>query len=557
MNSSSFVWDYSDGTTLSTKDAIVKHTYTRAGSYVPKMILTDATGCSVPIAGKDTIKVVEVVAKFGVDNRLFCDSGSVKFRDSSVSNEAIKSWQWSFGNGKSSSEQHPENKYTTAGSFLATLIATTQTGCKDTAIIEKKVEVYQGPAVTIAGNLESCVPAKLGFRGDVIRGNVAFLKWNWNFGNGQTSVIQNPSEQTYNKDGAYQLSAIVTDEHGCKANVVKTVNIHPLPAVDAGNDVLLCRDDSVQLQARGADKYNWKTANSLSCIGCDKPFVAPKETTVYHVTGFSRFGCSSTDSVKVRVRQKFSVTVSANDSLCAGNSTTISATGADQYSWSPTTGLDHANIANPKARPLTSTLYTLVAKDNDNCFTQTASVFIKVNPIPTIDAGEDLSLPAGGSVQLKTTSSTDVNSWQWSPAYNLSCTNCSTPKAAPKRTTKYAVTVKNSGGCTNTDHVTVLVVCNNGNLFIPNTFSPNNDGNNDRFYPRGRGIAMIRSLRVFNRWGEVVFERVNFNANDAAAGWDGTHKGQQLSTDVFIYSCEVVCENNEVLPFTGDISLIR
>jgi PKD repeat protein len=170
MNSSSFVWDYSDGTTLSTKDAIVKHTYTRAGSYVPKMILTDATGCSVPIAGKDTIKVVEVVAKFGVDNRLFCDSGSVKFRDSSVSNEAIKSWQWSFGNGKSSSEQHPENKYTTAGSFLATLIATTQTGCKDTAIIEKKVEVYQGPAVTIAGNLESCVPAKLGFRGDVIRG---------------------------------------------------------------------------------------------------------------------------------------------------------------------------------------------------------------------------------------------------------------------------------------------------------------------------------------------------------------------------------------------------
>jgi gliding motility-associated-like protein len=101
------------------------------------------------------------------------------------------------------------------------------------------------------------------------------------------------------------------------------------------------------------------------------------------------------------------------------------------------------------------------------------------------------------------------------------------------------------------------VTCNDGNLFIPNTFSPNADGINDRFYPRGTGISSIKSLKVFNRWGEMVFSRENFNANDATAGWDGAYKGKVLSPDVYVYTCEVVCMNNEVLNFKGDVTLLR
>ena len=62
---------------------------------------------------------------------------------------------------------------------------------------------------------------------------------------------------------------------------------------------------------------------------------------------------------------------------------------------------------------------------------------------------------------------------------------------------------------------------------------------------------------MFNRWGELVFERLNFSANDAGAGWDGTYKGNPLNPDVYVYACEVVCDNNEVLVFKGDVSLLK
>ncbi len=112
-------------------------------------------------------------------------------------------------------------------------------------------------------------------------------------------------------------------------------------------------------------------------------------------------------------------------------------------------------------------------------------------------------------------------------------------------------------GCRNTGSVTVNVVCNNLNFFVPNTFSPNGDGRNDSFFPRGTGLFKIRKFTVFNRWGQVVFDRKDFNPNDANAGWDGTFKGQKASADVYIYLMEIVCENNSVIPVKGNVTLIR
>jgi gliding motility-associated-like protein len=123
--------------------------------------------------------------------------------------------------------------------------------------------------------------------------------------------------------------------------------------------------------------------------------------------------------------------------------------------------------------------------------------------------------------------------------------------------TVYTVKVKNDGGCTAKDDVRINVICNNGNLFVPNSFSPNGDGMNDRFFPSGTGINRVKSLKVFNRWGEIVFERNNFSANDTSLGWDGMFKGQVLPPDVYVWSCDVLCQNNEVLNFKGDVTLLR
>lgn len=556
-NNVSFVWDFADGTTLTTRDSVVKHTYTIPGEYVPRMILVDATGCTVSIVGRDTIKVIGITAGFTLDNTRLCNSGTISFTNTTISNDLITSYEWSFGDGTRSSAQHPSHTYTRPGVYTVQLRATTQTGCQATAVLTNAVTVFEGPGISLIGDSAACLPATLAFSGRVARGEAGALGWNWNFGNGQRVSAQNPAPQYYNKEGAYAVWVTATDKNGCRDSVAKTVNIHALPRTEAGPDVLVCRDSQVQLRASGADTYAWQPAPGLGCTTCATPVAGPLENTTYYVTGYNRFGCSTTDSVKVAVRQKFNVTANPGITICAGESVSLLASGADNYYWSPAAGLNNASGATTVAMPSATTLYKVVGRDRDNCFTDTAEVLVRVNPLPSVEAGPDRTASAGTPLPLQAAGSADITSWQWSPGAGLSCTTCPAPEASPRQATKYTVTVRNEFGCAASDNLTVSVVCNNGNLFIPNTFSPNGDGANDRFYPRGTGIGMIRSLVVFNRWGEVVFERRNFNANDAASGWDGTYKGQKLSPDVFIYSCEVVCINNEVLPFKGDVTLLR
>ena len=80
---------------------------------------------------------------------------------------------------------------------------------------------------------------------------------------------------------------------------------------------------------------------------------------------------------------------------------------------------------------------------------------------------------------------------------------------------------------------------------------------NDVYYPRGRGIQTVRSLKIFNRWGEQVFRRDNFNANDAAAGWDGRFNGKELVPDVYVYIIDLACDNKTIVTQKGDVALIR
>jgi gliding motility-associated-like protein len=177
--------------------------------------------------------------------------------------------------------------------------------------------------------------------------------------------------------------------------------------------------------------------------------------------------------------------------------------------------------------------------------------------MPTVEIDQVVTSAVGTALKLEPRYSADVSKYQWSNAQTLNCANCPTPYASPKTQTTYTVDASNDGGCEASASVTVQVICNNGNLFIPNTFSPNSDGKNDRFYPKGVGISRVKSLKVFNRWGEQVFSRENFNANDANLGWDGTYKGLALASDVYMYACEVVCMNNETLTFKGDVTLLR
>jgi gliding motility-associated-like protein len=311
------------------------------------------------------------------------------------------------------------------------------------------------------------------------------------------------------------------------------------------------------LQATGAATYVWSPATGLDCTDCATPVANPTSNIIYTVIGRSAEGCEARDEVNVTVQFPFEMSTAVGDTICAGASVRLEARGAYAYTWYPSTGLNNANIASPIATPNTTTQYMVVGRDDKNCFTDTAYVPIRVYPVPTVDAGEDVTINAGQMVDLMPRISSDVTNVTWSPSGSTFRSNYPGITVKPRETTTFTVDVTNSGGCMARDRVVVHVICNGANVFVPNTFSPNNDGSNDVFYPRGTGLFRIKSAKIFNRWGEIVYQRNDFTPNDAQAGWDGTYKGRPLSPDVYVYLIEVMCDNNTILPLKGNVALIR
>ena len=557
QNTQSFIWDFNDGSTMNTVDSAVSHLYNSLGIYVPKMILQDAKGCKVPIAGKDTIRIFGVTSMFNSNTNLLCDKGVINFTDSSLSNDLITDYQWQMGDGGTETDKNPVHTYTVSGLYPVKLIVTTLNGCKDTSAQLATIKVVNSPKVSIRGDSSACPPATLSFFGDLNVADTSGLVWQWNFSNNVNSSLQNPLPVSYQQDGTYSATMQVTNSSGCTTIREKQVIIHPIPNVNAGNNTAVCERKTATLEATGADKYTWSPATALSCTNCAAPVASPDSTIVYRVSGETIFGCKSADSVIISVKHPFRMQIGSGDTLCMGESFHLQAKNAELYDWTPSAGLDNSHSKTPLARPQQTTQYQVIGYDSIGCFYDTGFVKLVVYPFPTVDAGADKTIAVGSSVELNAKVSSDATVIQWQPSVGLSCSNCANPIANPKQTTSYRIMAINEGGCMNKDEITVFVVCNNGNIFLPNTFSPNGNGTNDVFYPRGTGLYSIRSMRIFNRWGEPVFEATNFKANDASKGWNGTFKNKPAPNDVYVYFVEVICENNSVLTYSGNIAVIR
>lgn len=175
------------------------------------------------------------------------------------------------------------------------------------------------------------------------------------------------------------------------------------------------------------------------------------------------------------------------------------------------------------------------------------SAILTTDSRPIVKAGSDTTILIGTSAQLNAIGG---QTYQWLPPNDLSCENCSSPIVFPRETTTYKVIATNEYGCLAVDSITVFVDADL-NIYIPNIFSPNGDGNNDTFYIRGKGIKSL-NLIIYNRWGEKVFE-----TSDVNSGWDGNFRGQQLPPSVFVYYLNAFLETEQRVIKKGDITLIR
>ncbi|MBC7936798.1 MAG: PKD domain-containing protein [Rhizobacter sp.] len=553
----SFIWDFNDGATASTLDSIVSHTYTNPGIYLPKMILFDVNGCQVPIRGKDTIIVNGVTAGFSFSDKPVCDKGYVSFINSSVSNDIITGYKWSFGNGGTSTIQDPQQLYNSTGIYFPKLIVNTLNGCVDSIVSTLPVKIVASPQINMASTSDGCTPVAVTFTGLIAVPDTSQLSWNWTFGNGDTSFLQNPAIQNYNIAGVYNPTVIATNSSGCRDTAFKAIEAYPIPVVNAGLDTTICNLVGISLQATGAASYNWSPSAGLNCTSCANPVATPDSAKNYIVKGTSLQGCSASDTVLVKVQYPFKIKYSNPDTLCNGQTVRLFATGTDQFQWTPARGLNNSNIAVPVGNPDTTTNYRVIGTDKWGCFSDTGYVFIKVYPVPTVSAGVDKTINIGQSLDLVPVISADVTQVAWSPTGSIFRNTYPAISIKPNQNTDFTIEVKNEGGCMASDKVSVFVICNGANVFIPNTFSPNGDGANDLFFPRGTGLFKIKSFRLFNRWGEMIFEKSSFNANDPAFGWDGTYKGVKLGADVFVYMIDIMCDNFSVLTYKGNVALIQ
>ena len=558
----SYIWDFGDGSTKQTLGNSTTYTYTTPGIFTPKLLLEDSSGCRVAIESTDTAFIDGVKPKFFFNTSTGCDSSLVTFTDSSyeIATDPMTAISWDFGDGGTSSLAKPVHYYKASGSYLVRQTVYSAAGCTATYTLPVDVIVNPAPKLVVSAVDSACVNSNVSF--DVKdTAKVGTLQWLWDLGNGNQASTQNLI-YVYPGSGIYSVSIIGTDATtGCADTGQHTITILDLPPLYAGVDTSICLNTIASLNATGAASYQWAASPTLSCTNCANPLAAPNNTTTYSVTGRDNFGCSAIDSVTVTVVQPTKVSLSTNnDTLCIGSSVQLIASGAERYSWQPPTGLSDPNIGNPIASPATSITYTVIGSDNISCFADTQYVSILVAPLPTFDITDSVvTLNVGSSYTITTTSSPDVIAWSWDPPLGLSAPNIPQPDAKPKFTTTYTGTASNQYGCTATDDIRIEVLCNNSNVYIPNTFSPNGDGKNEYFLPRGKGLFNIKSMKIFNRWGVPIFEKWDFPANteNRDAAWDGTYQGKPQPSDVYIYVIDVVCDNGTVLSYKGNVTLIR
>jgi gliding motility-associated-like protein len=204
--------------------------------------------------------------------------------------------------------------------------------------------------------------------------------------------------------------------------------------------------------------------------------------------------------------------------------------------------------------------YIQVVDVVNNCSADTTITLNEPQQI-AIELPEILEIELGDSLQRLDPviiSSFPIDSFLWTPGEQLSCTDCKNPLVNAIGSQLYTLTIRDINGCFASGQV-LVDVDKNRNVYIPNIFSPNNDGINDKFRVfTGIGVVNINFIRVYDRWGELMHEVLNHPpAPDGTEGWDGSFRGEKMNPAVFLYLIEVEFLDGKVLLYRGDVSLIR
>lgn len=464
-----------------------------------------------------------VIPKFSASDSTICPGTCISFADLTAG--ITTTWTWTFAGAtsatNSSSSKNPNHVcYNTPGNFPVTLsTATAQCG---TFMVSMPAFIHvtalAQPTVTASGPLSFCVG------GSVVLQSSTGVAYQWLLNN---VAIAGATQQTYTatQAGNYTVKII---EGTCNAtSVAQTVTVFSKPnaVITALGPTTICTGGKSALNAgSGFASYQWYNNGAL---------LSGKINDTIQVTSFGNYavvvsnsgGCKDTSAnFTINFSSGYAVTILATDTtLCEGQNANLHISGNfPNIVWS-TGASDSAITVNQSGS------YSVQVSNSAGC-SGLDTIKIKVTPLPLVDAGRDTLGDCNNGIQLNGQGA--GTSILWMPATGLDDPTILNPIAKPDESTTYTLVVTNKE-CSSLDEVTVTVDC--GNIYLPNSFSPNADGINDVYRAVGNNINKYE-LRIYNRWGELVFE-----SNLITVGWDGNYGNMQAPAGVYVR--EVVALN--------------
>jgi len=333
----------------------------------------------------------------------------------------------------------------------------------------------------------------------------------------------------------------VTTNSGCDILDTIIVNVMTENDIDSGDNIEICRGETITLNGVGEGTVSWTPNVNINNANSFTPDVSPLTKTTYYMS-VTNGDCTMRDSVTIMVTDKTDIDME-DVTICEGIELELIVEGrADIFNWEPSFYLSSLTIENPIAFPPYTSTFTVIAT-LATCEPDTASVVVNVIPAPVIVMNDFMNYFPGKDVELDVSIEGEgVYDYFWTPFNNISCVTCINPIITPQGTEDYNIVVTDiETGCSSEATVTfsVLGECPQELITVPNIFTPNSDGYNDiiKMFLSSSLSSEIYSYRIFNRWGQLVFETNNSNE-----GWDGRFKGRKMSEGVYIYIIEAPCE---------------
>lgn len=547
-----YIWDFGNNDTTSMVFNPVR-TYTATGTYTVHLYVKTSICDDV----YDTARVVINVypnpeAKF----MSVIDSCSNKISFINQTHPSATPSKWYMNSSLVSTSLNTSYAFNTAGTYTVKLSTRTSFGCKDSVT---KTIVVPVDSININPPVSKCFNESVNLSAS---GGTSYT-WSPTLGLSDP-YTSNPICKVQNTT-VYTVTITQNSLLGktCSKTMTTSVTVYPKITSAFTYTIGACSNNVSFSDASYISPTVWQWHfGDGNASGNQNPVYFFSNPGAYSVAliATNAFGCKDTSQQTVNVSGFNPVSVNAPVSKCERDTVQLNATGGVRYVWHPGASLSDSTIQNPLAFPKSTTSYTVnisTLKGADTCksnLTTTVTIHpfsyntssISVSPY-TITLGQSSTITLNGFPYTGTLSV--------SPGIPITTINNQTYLITPNRTGDYTLSFTDANGCFHLFKTIFVEVqtnaCDDGVVYLPTGFTPNNDGVNDILYVRSNFITELY-LTIYDRWGEKLFE-----TNDLKKGWNGTYKGKQLDQGVYGYYLTFKCNNGEESFKKGNITLMR